>query len=591
MLRSVCAVFLASSLTATQSAPAGLETPAPAIRVTTNYVVLDVVVTDKDGKPVRDLTREDFTIKESGKPQKMSFFSFEERRGNFAAQQLPAGIYSNRPEFHMPPSGPLGIILIDGLNTSVANQSYARQQILRYLATQFVPSQQVAVYALTTRLIRLQDFTTDPALLRAAIELYQPQSAGQSTTAPSRQPSPAVGTGADSARMGPGSANRTMAAVMAFQQDQATTDLQVRMAATLEALRSLARIVGGQHGRKNLIWVSSGFPFALSPDEGATYTASMAETMRDPTAPPALANEGRIGNLASTVQQAFLPEMHRTATLLAETQTAIYPVDARALIGAPGADASRTGLNQSGLLMMGNEYGQSVSGSMNSIYSSLETMKELARQTGGRALVSRNDIDHAVAIAMEDGGAYYSLGYTSENKKLDGSWRSFKVEVHRPGLQVRHRLGYFAVDPSKKKKEQENDTTTLVRNTALDATMVYFDSMVSPPEKLGAKNTVSIRMRVEPSTISFTPNGDKRQVSLDFFVVAVGSDGKIVSNTGKTVDVALEPGQYEQVIKQGLLVPFELELAPGEYQIRMAVRDNRSGALGTVTAPLSLAKS
>jgi VWFA-related protein len=589
MRRSLLSLFVASSIAVTQSAPS-TDAPAPAIRVTTNYVVLDVIVTDRDGKPVRDLTKDDFTVKENGKQQKISFFSFDERVGNVAPQELPAGVYSNRPEFHMP-SGPLSVILIDGLNTTIQNQSYVRQQLLRYIATQFAPGQQVAIYALTTRLIRLQDFTSDPTLLRTAIELYQPQSAGQSASAPSRQPSPAIGTGADSARTGPGSASRTMAAVMAFQQDQATTDLQVRMAATLEALRSLARIVGGQRGRKNLIWVSAGFPFALSPDEGATYTTSMAESMRDPTGPAPLANEGRIGNLASTVQQTFLPEMHRTAALLAETETAIYPVDARALIGAPGADASRSGLNQAGLLMMGNEYGQNVSASMNSIYSSLENMKELARQTGGRALVSRNDIDHAVAVAMADGSAYYSLGYSSGNNKLDGAFRSFKIEVRRPGLQVRHRLGYFAVDPSKKKKEQENDTAAVVRNTSVDATMVYFDSLVKPPEKIDAKNTVSVRIRVEPSTMSFSENGDKQQINLDFFVVAVGPDGKIVSNTGKTVDVALEPGQYQQVMKQGLMVPFELELAPGEYQIRMAVRDNRSGALGTLTAPLKLVKS
>ena len=590
MLRFFLSFVLATSIAATQSGPTSTEAPAPAIRVTSNYVVLDVIVTDRDGKPVRDLTKDDFTIKENGKQQKISFFSFDERAKNAAAPELPAGVYSNRPEFRMP-SGPLAVILIDGLNTTIQNQSYVRQQLLRYVATQFVPGQQVAIYALTTRLIRLQDFTSDPTLLRTAIELYQPQSAGQSTSGPSRQPSPAIGTGADTARSGPGSAGHTMAAVMAFQQDQSTTDLQVRMAATLEALRSLARIVGGQRGRKNLVWVSAGFPFALSPDEGATYTSSMAETMRDPTGPAPLANEGRIGNLAATVQQTFLPEMHRTAALLAETETAIYPVDARALIGAPGADASQTGLNQAGLLMMGNEYGQNVSASMNSIYSSLENMKELARQTGGRALVSRNDIDHAVAVAMADGGAYYSLGYSSENKKLDGAFRSFKVEVRRPGLQLRHRLGYFAVDPSKKKKEQENDTTALVRNTSVDATMVYFDSLVKPPDKIEAKNTVSIRVRVEPSTMSFSQNGDKQQINLDFFIVAVGLDGKIVSNSGKTVDVALEPEQYQQVMKQGLMVPFELDLAPGEYQIRMAVRDNRSGALGTLTAPLKLAKS
>ena len=567
------------------------EVPSPAIRLTTHYVLVDVTVTDKEGKPVTDLKPQDVVVKENGKVQKVGSFNLERSAASFSPPVMPADVYSNRPEYRMP-SGALTILLIDGLNTSIQNQAYARQQLIRYVSTQFTPGQPMAVYALTNRLIRLQDFTTDPVLLRIALEQYRvpivARSAGDNPAAAA--PSTAIATGAATMHAGPlTAATSAMANLVAFEQEQTATALQTRIATTLEALRTLARITGGHRGRKNLIWVSAGFPFALSPEEGATTTTSMAVRMLDPTGPPPLANEGNIGNVASAVQQSFLDEIHRTAWLLSEVQTAVYPVDARGLIGSTLSDASKTGLNESGLLMMGADYGQHVSSATGSIIDSLQNMKELARQTGGRAFVSRNDIDRAVALAVQDGGTYYNIGYVSQNKNFDGSFRNIKVEVSRPGLQVRHRMGYFAIDPVKRKKQQDTDTTAMVRNIGVDATMVYFDALVSAPQKPGAKAIVPIRFRVEPTSISWDDgSNNKHRVNIELFAVAISADGRIASNTGKTIDTELEPSQYEQVLKQGLLVPLDVELPPGKYQMRLAVRDNRTGVLGTLTAPLTI---
>src|SRR6266700_2344516 len=176
-LRILVSLFLYSASTTVVVAqqPSIEDLNTPAVRVTTRLVLVDAVVTDKSGQRIKDLKREDFTVLENGKPQKISAFSFESPEVSpRQAPDLPPNVHTNRPEYDMP-KGPLTIVLLDGLNTPVADQGYARSQILKYLGTQLQPGQPVAVYTLAGSLRLLQDFTGDVALLKAAVEHFSPQ--------------------------------------------------------------------------------------------------------------------------------------------------------------------------------------------------------------------------------------------------------------------------------------------------------------------------------------------------------------------------------------------------------------------------------
>src|SRR5437899_561067 len=148
-LRAALCISLSLGITNTAlpQQPTPQELTNPAVRVTTRLVLADVVVTDKSGQRVKGLTQSDFTILENGKPQKISTFSFESRDFQPAPRPtaLPENVYTNRPEYDMPP-GPLVIMLLDGINTPVADQGYARSQMLRYLGTQVQPGQPIAAY-------------------------------------------------------------------------------------------------------------------------------------------------------------------------------------------------------------------------------------------------------------------------------------------------------------------------------------------------------------------------------------------------------------------------------------------------------------
>jgi len=149
--------------------------PAPTIRVSTRLVLVDVVVTDKQGKPVSGLKAEDFTIEEKGKKQKIAVFQTpEEAQQQNTPPQLGPGLYTNRPEFRSP-GGPLTVLLLDAANTPFQDQAYSRQQMLKYVSQQAKPGTRMGVFTLTNSLQVLQDFTDDPEILLAALKKYQPQ--------------------------------------------------------------------------------------------------------------------------------------------------------------------------------------------------------------------------------------------------------------------------------------------------------------------------------------------------------------------------------------------------------------------------------
>ncbi len=562
------------------------EPPAsPVIRVTTRLVMVDVIAVDKSGKAVTDLKQEEFVIEESGKKQKIGVFGLQSPPAVAAtAPALPAGIYSNRPEAQA--TGPVTILLIDGLNSPFQNQAFARQKLIEYVKTQHQPGQRMAVLALGNGLFKLQAFTSDPALLRAALEAWQPDSPRETaTTLGDKRVTSAIpetigfrGRGVEQGRV-----QAILTAIGNFEQEQAALALDVRIRTTMESLRAIGRMVSGMPGRKNLVWVSASFPITLTPEDASvTFVPTRAN---DPTAPPPLPEETSQFAYGQQVRQQEVENIRRAAALLADAQVAIYPVDARGLVGSQLADASRSGLNPAGMLVMGQQFGTQVAASGAAITNVQGAMHDLAQQTGGQPYFNRNDIDAAVAVASRDGGTYYDIGYYPEKKKFDGTFRKLKVTVTRPNVELRYRRGYYAVDPTKgDAKQRDAELNTMLLRGSGDATLVTFDVQVQPP----ANNKVMVHFLVPSRSFSTEEKAEGRRVNLDFFFAAVTPDGKVAAHNGQTVDATLNPDQFKQVEQQGLLVPMEAAIPAGEFELRLAVRDNRTGYFGTLNVPLTV---
>jgi len=154
---------------------------------------------------------------------------------------------------------------------------------------------------------------------------------------------------------------------------------------------------------------------------------------------------------------------------------------------------------------------------------------------------------------------------------------------------LRYRAGYYAVDPGKMStKEKDAELTATLQSDAVEATMVLFDARVVPPPP-AAMMTLPVQFLVEPNTITAAESkGGARQLNLDFYVAAFTPQGKVAANTGKTVAVTITADQYAQVQQKGVLLPLEIKLPPGSYSLRLAVRDNPTGYMGTLNIPLAL---
>jgi VWFA-related protein len=187
-------------------------------------VVLDVVVTDKKGQPVYGLKRSDFTVFE--RDEKMTLQSFEEHRADQAPlpaslpakQVLAPNVFSNVSD--TPDNGPLNVLLMDALNTPMADQMYVREQMLEYVKNA-PEGTRIAIFGLSNRLYLLQGVTTDPALVKAAVQMF-------------------------------------MAKVPVMPQ--------LRGWYTLAAIDELARYLSGLPGRKNLIWFAGSFNLGIVSD-------------------------------------------------------------------------------------------------------------------------------------------------------------------------------------------------------------------------------------------------------------------------------------------------------------------------------------
>ncbi len=558
-LHGVLALLLSASWLAAQEPGPG-PAVAPGLKVTTRLVIVDAVVVDKHGRKVAGLEREDFTVFEGGRPQKIAVFS-RERAGEqpltTPPAPLPPRVYTNRTEYRQP-GGPPTILLVDILNTNAGDQSSVRQQLLRYIRTQLRPDQHTAVLALSSSLLLLQDFTDDPRLLLAALERFSPKNSAELARGQPRTVTPAEAQAMAGTNL--------LQIIDRMNQSAAIESIESRAQITLYALRAIARAMGGFHGRKNLIWVSSIFPINFQPLK-----------IDDPR-----------------LSRDLSGDLRGTAVLLADAQVAVYPVDARGLVVGEVFGPRSSQLVET-LEMPGDRMvrdAEQTHGYEN-VMGSHAAMSEIAANTGGRAFYDRNDIDHAVALSAEDGAHYYTLGYYPDDKSWDGKFRPIQVKLAHKGLKVLCRRGYYAVDtaqkrtsePATERDKREYDELRAALSDPLPATQVTFRMRLPP----AAGGVLQVEFLVDAQTLAFEQlPGGLQHANLDFLIFAMSPDGKLVSSKGNTVDARLRAEQYARARQHGLPFTTELRLVPGCYDLQVAVRDNRTGLVGTLRVPLTV---
>ena len=564
LLVFVCCVGLFASAQ-TQTSP---EAPSTVIRANTRLVLVDVVATDKKGVPVTDLAERDFTVLEDGKAQQVRSFSFQAPNqvaaGDSAApRNLPANVFTNVPGYK--PDGAINVILLDILNSTTLNQTTVQDNLLRVL--QEIPGDRpVAVYALGRQLVLLQDFTTDPSLLRNAVKAIHDKHSHLLENA----------TGGASAGWIPRSMAEQMPAGMLarikeFIDSSTTGSTDLRVAYTLDALQALARSLSGYPGRKNLIWVSESFPLVIT--SGSSLNLE----------------HGGHGN------RNYGQPLAHTADLLTSAQVAVYTVDARGVVNHSFYSVGSGTSDDMGRPMSNpRTAGAQISSESDERLASQAAESDVAERTGGEAFRNTNDFGKVILKSMEDGSTYYTLAYTPENRSWDGRFRKIQVKTSRSGVKLRYRTGYFATDPRAFEKEspaqRDRDLAQALNIEFPVSTALLFQVRINQPsEKTGGK--AQALFAIDPRPIVFEKRQDGLEhADLTCAIQVYSADGKPLRTEAAGLKAALPEDIYQRVLKSHLPCNQSFELGPGDYVLRLGVRDNGTGLIGTADARVSVAQ-
>lgn len=588
-----------SGAQAVQSAPAA---SSPSLRTGANLVLVDVVATEH-GNPVPGIARDRFRIFENGKERPI--VGFDEHRSEdasaskLAAQikaqiaSLPAHTFTNMPLY--PATGAVNVLLLDGLNTPMADQAEARYQMIQYMKN-VPPGTPIAIFTLTSHLRMIEGFTTDAAQLAAALKgkkaspsqsvVTEPQSTSAqmaieqemaSLDSPSGPPSPEV-----------------LMAMQDFESDLTAFQTSLRVRMTLDAFDELARYLSGIPGRKNLIWFSGAFPITLDPDDSQTSYRNVED----------------YGEL-----------IRQTSDLLTDARVAVYPVDARGLFNMPstGADyvpspnvlrATRGGISRGS---MGANINRDEMQAMNRANEEHGSMNTIAEETGGRAFYNTNDLKGAMAAAIHSGDSFYTLAFIPAGK-LDGHYRKIKVDVEGARYELAYRKGYYA-DPSDKPSDRQPSVITPAQAALVhgvpDSTQILFAANILPatdPEFANLKMAKAamgemtaslkgplhryvVQFTVEPHSLAFdTMPGGVHEARVEFVLMAYKADGDRVNYEDRSFAINLNPDRYAWTMKYGVRGMMMLDLPPGQESLRAAVIDLNTQHTGSLEVPLTVAK-
>jgi VWFA-related protein len=584
---AVLPVLAAAFVRAQQPSPAPSD-PGVRFRVTTGVVLVDAIVLDKQSNPVQGLKADDFTVTEDGVRQRITSFSerIPESARPIRPPVLPPYVTTNRPMVTQTNAerGTAAVLLLDGLNTPPQNQIYVKQEMLRFLAQQYDPHTKLAVIALTNKLTVLQDFTQEPLLLRAALDRYLAatpalaRSGGQMETPSASVPAPSVNLPAQAtggptisgpdpglpATLAAGGSNSSIFEDIAymmdrFQRESENFSRDTRIATTLSALEEIGRFMSGQNGRKVLLWFSTGFPFSVVGDSPSSMEA----------------------------ERNYGDRIRRTINLLNDAHVATYTIDAGGLAPESLGDPSLSGRDQDGRIHHGIDANRALSADAFQRFSTHEALETIALDTGGRYFGNSNDLANAIKSAMRESSSFYMLGYSPSNKKWDRKFREIKVQVNRPGVQVRYRRGYFAINPTDWRKDNgEGTLAAALATNSLPSTQVTFMARALPPAR--DADTV-VEFAIDPSTLLFETEPENHHLcSLRLEVQAFTREGKLVKVEVQSAEASLPAPTYERVRKQELPMSVPIHLLSGKYILRLGVRDNLTGLFGTAELALDI---
>ena len=523
---------MALSLMLASTSVVSQDTTDYTFRTKTELVLVNVTVRDKNGNPVRDLKREDFTVLEDNKQQQVVSFDLENTDAVLSTAATEAPLLGKTPSKTPAKSTDVAqaiatrplkdrrlIILFFDLSAMQPDEiDHATTAAQNYVEKQMVPADLVSIVSLGSSLTVNQDFTSDRALLKKTLQDFN------------------LGAGGGFEEGSTGTTEGTAETGGSFTTDETEYNI-FNTDRRLQALRSIADKLSSIEEKKSLIYFSSGM---------------------DRTG---IENQSQLRSATNAAVKANM---------------AIYTMDIRGLQAlVAGGEAQNASLRGTSPYS-----GKSMSSAFDSNFTTQETLVTLAGDTGGRAFLDSNDFGRVFAGVQQDTSLYYLLGYHSSNSARDGRFRRITVRVNRPGVKIDFRRGYYA--PADFQHATRDD-----RERQLDEELASDLPTTDLPVYLSAayfriadrKFYVPVSLIVPGSQIPFTHNNDQDRATLDVLGIVTDPDKRPVGQIRDTVKLALNTSQLVQ--RKNVQYNSGFVLPPGQYHLKFVVRENQSGRLGS----------
>jgi hypothetical protein len=364
----------------------------------------------------------------------------------------------------------------------------------------------------------------------------------------------------------------------------------IRNQVSLSALKSLIVHMGTlKEGRKALILVSEGYTNILPPQMRSQNAQMPGTGSRDPQAGVGDINEDRASWRAGLDMQSDLRDIYDAAN---RNNVAIYAVDPR------GLPVFEFDINEGVGLQTDTQY----------LNSTMDTLRMLAENTDGRAIVNRNDLAAGMKQITRDSSAYYLIGYNSAQTPSDGKFHEIKVRVKRSGLQVRARKGYWALTATETAKAlapPKPAPPKAVENALASASRPGGASVIRTwiGTSRGENGKTRVTFVWEPlprATNGRSAANSKSDEATRVSVMAVGTDGMpffrgrvpdiTLASTSPSSAFAPSTGAGATAGQGPARGPSRLtfDAAPGKMQLRVSVEGAGAQVLDTETRELTI---
>ena len=579
-LRAIaCGVLVSGLVPAGAAQEPADQAPRTVFETTSSLVVLDIVVRDRKGNPVRDLRPDEVEVFEDGRRRELTAFRLVE--GQASEERVhPDDAAGLQPD----PSRQVSLVtfVFDKL---LDNRHLAREAALEFLQNHLEENVWMAVFTIDQRLALRQKFSQDPYVIRQAIQqatgttsvtaaslagtAQQQERLAEQSTGVAERAARAVPTGpesgaggVDTASIGTASAEAQMSAVVAsILRFSDSLQRQQQGQSSLYPLLSLVKAQGRLAGRKTLIYFSEGLQVPKNLDE--VFATTISEANRANVTVYAVDARGLNSNRDSEIaRQQLLSAARVSAAQMAKRGAGAVTID-EVMIAENAEESLRANVQS--------------------------TLGELAESTGGFLVANTNDFRPAMRRVASDIGSYYEVAYVPASQELDGRFRKISVKVSRPGVTVQSRSGYFALPPGEGSALLPFEMPLLTALT-VDPPPHAFDfraaALQYQPAAEGRQHVVIVEVPLDG--MSFEEDRRNRMYRLRFSLLALVRDdaGRVVERFSDNYPFEGPLDKLDQIRRGNLVFRRPFSLAPGEYTVEFVAQDRDSGRTSVERRPL-----